>query len=231
MILIASMAEPEKYPTNGGSWMQKVRFEQITGHPALVVNYPQVTPELVAGYPFKAMFITGTGYPWETIPPEATYGINDVLQETEMPVLAACGGHQLLGWCFNHDVRKLKTFKDLPMRKLEPGEPDINPNYHPGYFMETGVHEVEIVQRDPIFIGLKKRFKVPEAHYCEVKRLPPGFVHLARNDNCELQCFRHETKPMYGAQFHAENWSDGYPDGEVFITNFFRIAGLVDAGS
>ena len=91
----------------------------------------------------------------------------------------------------------------------------------------VGVQPVEIVQPDPIFRGLRGPFMVPEAHYCEIKALPPGFVHLARNANCELQCIRHEGKPLYGAQFHAETWTDYYADGKTFITNFFRIAGLV----
>jgi len=142
-------------------------------------------------------------------------------------VFGACGGHQLIGWLFNRDVRKLKSFRDEPMRKLRPGEPDVLASYHPGYFVETGVHTIEALQRDPIFDGLGKQFRVPEAHYCEVKRLPRGFVHLARNDNCEIQAMRHAERPLYGAQFHAENWTDDYPDGEKIITNFFRIAGLV----
>lgn len=227
MILIASMAQPETYPDNGGAWQHKIRFERITGCPALIMNYSQINPDFVNRYGFRAMFITGFGYGWEKVEPKSTYGINDVLHQMDLPVLGACGGHQLIGWLFNRDVRKLKAFKDEPMRKLRAGEADLNPGYHPGWFTETGVQPVEIVATDPIFAGMKTTFMVPEAHYCEVKKLPPGFVHLARNPNCELQCFRHKDKPLYGAQFHAETWTEYYNDGETFITNFFRIAGLV----
>ncbi len=226
MILIVSMGEPDGYRTRGDGWECKMRFEEITGHPALIAHYSRVNPDFVQHYPFRAMFIMGFGYGWEKVPVAATYGINDVLHTVDLPVLGACGGHQLIGWLFNNDVRKLKGFRDLPMRKLHPGEPDWQHVYHPGYFTETGVQPMEIVQRDPIFRGLKQRFWVPESHYCEVKRLPPNFVHLARNDNCELQCFRHRDKPLYGAQFHAEVWTEHYQDGKQFITNFFRLAGL-----
>ncbi len=225
MILIASMAEPEAY-RRGAGWEYKMRFEELTGHPALIMHYSRVTPDFVRRHGFRALFITGFGYGWDKVPVEATYGINDVLHQMEIPVFAACGGHQLVGWLFNRDVRRLKAFRDEPMRKLRRGEPDYNHQYHPGYFTETGVHPVYIVRRDPLFDGLKSPFLVPESHYCEVKRLPPGFVHLARNDNCELQCFRHRDKPLYGAQFHAEMWTDHYTDGKTLMTNFFRIAGL-----
>ncbi len=228
MILIASMAQPETYAQSGGAWQNKIRFEQITGMPALIMHYSDVNPRFVERHGFRALFITGFGYGWELVPVKATYGISDVLHEVDIPILGACGGHQLIGWLFNNDVRKLKTFHELPIRKLGPREADLNPGYHPGYYTEAGVQPVEIVQRDPIFKGMKKVFRVPESHYCEVKKLPPDFIHLARNDNCELQCFRHRDKSLYGAQFHAETWTDYYDDGKQFITNFFRIAGLVE---
>ncbi len=228
MILIASMARDEDYRRACPAWDNKMRFERITGLPALITHFSDINPEFVARHGFLAMFITGFGYGWEKVPVRDTFGISDVLHDMDVPVLGACGGHQLIGWVFNHNVRKLTSFKDEPIRKLKPGEADLVPSYHPGYFTETGVQPIEVLQRDPIFHGLGKRFKVPESHYCEIKKLPPGFVHLARNDNCEIQCIRHAERPLYGAQFHAENWTDAYPDGRRFITNFFRIAGLVD---
>jgi len=228
MILIASMAELDSYRNSSSGWGHKIRFEELTGTPALIRHYTQVTPEFVQQYGFRAVFITGFGQDWETIPPETTYAINDVLHTLVVPTLAACGGHQLLGWLFNHDVRRLKLFRNEPLRKLRRDEPDRWPEYHPGYLHEHGVYPIEIVQRDPLFRGLKNPCWMPEAHFCEVKHLPPDFVHLARNENCELQCFRHKDKPLYGAKFHAETWTDQYPDGKTFITNFFRIAGLVE---
>lgn len=226
MILIASMAQPEEYPNNGWAWQQKVRFEELTGHPALIMHYSKVSPEFIARYGIKAMFITGFGYGWEKVPPAVTYGISDVLHEVDLPVFGACGGHQLIGWLFNHDVRKLKGFKDEPMRKLRPGEADLIHEYHPGYYTESGMQPIEIVQPDPLFRGLKNPFMVRQSHYCEIKNLPPGFVHLARNENCELQCMKHQDRPLYGAQFHAETWTDHYQDGKKLMANFFKIAGL-----
>lgn len=67
---------------------------------------------------------------------------------------------------------------------------------------------------------------LPEAHYCEVKRIPKDFVLLASSENCENQVMRHAVRPIYGCQFHAENWTDAYPDGKKVMENFFKIAGL-----
>ena len=228
MILIVSMDQPQNYDTAGGDWTNKRRFEKLTGHPCVVMNYPEASVDFVEKYPVKAIFITGFGYGWENVPVKKLYNVSDLVHTTDIPTLGACGGHQLLGFLFNRDIRKIKRLRGQPMRRLEPGEPDTDPSYHPGYYKEAGMHEVRIVQRDPIFAGLRERIRVPQAHYCEIKRLPRNFVLLASSPNCRIQAMRHTTRPIYGTQFHPEEWTDAYPDGKKLLTNFFRLAGLLD---
>ena len=62
MILIADMCEPDRYETAGGSFKNKRKFEAMTGHPCVVMNYPDVNTDFVERYDIKAIFITGTGY-------------------------------------------------------------------------------------------------------------------------------------------------------------------------
>ena len=227
MILQVSLAKPNEYRC--GNTEIKHHFETITGRPCLMVSYSRVTPEFMARYPIKAMFVEGFGYRWEEFDVPAARGLWEVLHSTDLPVYGACGGHQLLGFVFNKDFRKIKQLHDEPVRKLRPGEPDLYPtSYHPGYLTELGMYPLEIVQRDPLLAGVKKTFWVREAHYCEVKTLPPDFIVLAKNQNCAIQAMRHATRPIYGAQFHAElPCPPAYPDGEKITRNFFRIAGLV----
>jgi GMP synthase-like glutamine amidotransferase len=227
MILVASMEEPEVYRAHGVAWDYKARFEALTGVPVLYAHYSEVNPDFVGRHDFRAIFITGFGYGWELVPPAAVVGISDVLHTTELPVLGACGGHQLIGNCFNHAPRRVKGFRNEYIRRLRPGEPDVMPDYYPGYFCEVGMHDIQVLCPDPIFDGLPNPFRVRESHSCEIKKLPHGFIHLARNDNCEIQCIRHHDRPIYGAQFHSEHWTDAYPHGRVFIANFLRIAGLI----
>jgi anthranilate/para-aminobenzoate synthase component II len=35
----------------------------------------------------------------------------------------------------------------------------------------------------------------------------------------------HQSAPLFGAQFHPENYDDAHPDGRIILENFFRIAG------
>jgi GMP synthase (glutamine-hydrolysing) len=228
MILIASLEKiGETYNTSSGHHALKCKFEHMTGCPVLVQHYSQITAKLVDALPVDAIFITGTSVPWSEVDVKDLYGFCDFVRDTEIPIHGACGGHQLLGIFFNNDLRTVDKLENNWMRKLHPNEPDSMPDYHPGWFTESGVWPVQIIAADPIFEGFDDSLMVREAHAGEIKTLPPDFVHLARNDNCEIQAMRHKDRPIYGTQFHPEAWNDDYPDGKRFMENFFRIAGLI----
>ena len=58
------------------------------------------------------------------------------------------------------------------MRRLKPGEEDVHPAYHPGYFKEWCFMPMKIVKPDPLFDGLRDTAVVREFHAFEVKELP-----------------------------------------------------------
>ena len=228
MVLFVAMARSsEDYSQRAGESLfgHKLRFEELSGWPCLMMRYPWVTPEAVGRYPFRAIIISGFGHGWDEMEMTELYGLYDLLHTTELPVLAICGGHQLLAQAFVHDFRHVASLCDEPMRRLQPGEADWAPDYHPGYFVEAGVQPVRVIHPDPLFAGLPEVIYVRESHYCEVKQLPADFRLLASNDNCHLQAMRHQQRPIYGVQFHPELYTDDYPDGRRVLSNFFAIAG------
>lgn len=228
MIIVVSMAKIEDYDRSDGQTGMKRKFEKLTGTPVLNAHFSEMSPEFVDRVGAQAVFICGFGYGWHEVPVPDLYGINDFLHTTEIPVYAACGGHQLLGFCFNKDLRKIKQLRDEPMRRLRGDEPDYCYSPHvAGYYTATGFQVVEIVKRDPIFAGLPKKIRVREAHFCEVKKLPPGFELLATSPECKIEMMKHRDKPIYGAQFHAESWQEPYLHGQQIMRNFFKIAGLI----
>ena len=228
ILLISQLRIGDTYRTSSGHHDLKCRMEDMTGCPVLVQHYSRVTPELVERLPLRAILIGGTSVPWSEINLPDMHGVSDVITTTRVPMLGLCGGHQLIGVCFNNDLRSLERLDDARMRALAPGEPDLNPDYHPGLYVEAGMWPVEIVADDPIFAGLGRTIMVRQSHASEVKQLPPGFIHLARNDNCEIQAMRHAGRILYGTQFHPEVWTDYYPDGKRLMENFFRLAGVID---
>lgn len=228
MILIISMARPEDYDNAAAAGELKRKFEKISGTPALVLHYSEITPELVNSLPINAIFITGSGCPWPEVDPRKLDGLYDLMMQTEIPTHGACAGHQLLGFFFNAtDWRTVERLDDEFTRELRPDEAIAYDDKYPGRFLENGIFRIEIVADDPIFDGFDGSLLVRESHYCEVKTLPPGFTLLARNVNCEIQAMRHNERPIYGTQFHPEAWTEKFQDGKRFMENFFRIAGLV----
>ena len=105
---------------------------------------------------------------------------------------------------------------------------------------------VPVVAHDRILAGLGPAPVFLEMHYWEAKQIPPGFQLLASTADCPVQLIRQIDRPVYGAQFHPEAYTEwpndqrcewvnliypsGYdraaPDGRQLLTNFFQIAGV-----
>jgi len=209
----------------GGYFQQKLRIEELSGEPCLLVRYKTFNPKLMQELQPSAVVMSGFGRSFETFDRRHLVGVNDAVKRAEVPILGICGSHQLNAMLYSTNIRQVEQFEDMPMRKLRPGEPDLMPGYHPDYFKETGFHHIRIVEDDPLFRGFRATFFCLESHYCEVKTLPKDFVLLASTDECRVQAYRHRRKPLYGVQFHPEGYTDAYPDGKRVIENFFRIAG------
>ena len=208
------------------------RVEQLTGHPVLVMHYADTSPVTVSAVDPQAIIITGSPDPWPTIRVSDLYGINDLLHTTKIPLLGICQGHQLIGHCFNRDLRKVRRLPDEPMRKCRPGEPDTGAvKGHPGYYYANAFVEADILRADPIFAGLGRRVRVRESHRCEIKKLPRGFIPLAQSADCTYEMIRHGARLLYGMQFHAERWEKPYMHGRTILVNFFRLAGVLKACS
>jgi len=228
MVLYVAMAKSEEnYLDRAGELLfeHKLRFEQLSGWPCLMMRYPWVSPEVMDQYPIRAILISGFGHGWDEMEMSELYGLYDLLHTIDVPVLGICGGHQLLAHVFTKDFRSTDELCDQPMRRLQPGEPDWNPDYHPGYFVESGMQPVTVIQPDPLFADLPELIYVRQSHFCEVKHLPADFRLLASGDHCRLQAMRHTRLSIYGVQFHPELYTDYYPHGRQILRNFFAIAG------
>jgi GMP synthase-like glutamine amidotransferase len=223
-------AQPDEWEGWAGTYARHARrFEAAGGGtPCLVLPFTHVTPELMAHLAPQAVVMSGFARSFEQYDPRRFYGVTDWVQETDTPTLALCGSHQLLGFLFNRDIRREGPLCDEPMRRLRPGEPVTNPDYHPDYFMERGFYALELSavgRADPLFAGLGLTPYLYESHYCEIKSLPPDFELLASTLECRIQAIRHRNRPLYGVQFHPEDYNDRFADGRLLLENFFQRVG------
>jgi GMP synthase (glutamine-hydrolysing) len=75
---------------------------------------------------------------------------------------------------------------------------------HPGKSGGYGFVEVEISDHDEILKGYPHTIPVWASHADEVSVMPKGFRVLAHSSVCSHEAIAHETKHIYGLQWHPE---------------------------
>ena len=102
-----------------------------------------------------------------------------LIKQVKLPMLCICVTHQLL-------ATALGGATDLAKKP------------------EFGPVEIAVVDDGRILEGLGPRFTAWESHNDEVVKTPDGFRVLAQSSNCSVEAMRHETRNIFGVQFHPE---------------------------
>lgn len=119
------------------------------------------------------------------------------LPKITVPVLGVCGGHHALALAYGGSVAKMSS-------------------------LVQGFRTVTLEDKDTLLAGLPAKIKVMQSHREEVKQLPPFFVRIATSADTENEGMKHEVRPLYGLQFHAEKWNEGNPAGKRILENFVQ---------
>ncbi|MGC8936799.1 MAG: GMP synthase subunit A [Candidatus Methanomethylicaceae archaeon] len=120
----------------------------------------------------------------------------EIIERGWFPILGICLSHQLIGMLLGGRVVKGKK-----------------PEY--------GRTLIRVLDRDDIFQGIEERFVAWASHNDEVKLNGGRFRVLADSDCCEVEALKHETKQIYGVQFHVEVAET--PKGKEILRNFVRL--------
>lgn len=115
------------------------------------------------------------------------------LKETDKPVLGICFGHQILGLTYGALASRIREDRDWQI--------------------------VEVLEDCPLFDKLPSEIELMEDH-CEAISIPANFIHVAVSDACVNEAMMHQTKSLYGVQFHPEVSGN---HGRVIIENFVHI--------
>ncbi|NUQ70131.1 MAG: gamma-glutamyl-gamma-aminobutyrate hydrolase family protein [Chthonomonadales bacterium] len=234
MILYVTFAQTDERANWAATYARHAeRFEAASaGQRCLILPYDMADASLIARLQPTAVILSGFARSFEDYRVEDLMPIaNWTRDNADIPTLAICGSHQLIGMIFNGEVDGAHALADRPMRPRRPGEPITNPDYHPDYFMERGFYELTIVEDDPLFAHCGQPPVMLESHYCEIKRLPEGFRLLASTPECRIQAMRHGRLPLVGVQFHPEDYTDRFPDGRYLLEAFLRCTNAQPAPS
>jgi GMP synthase (glutamine-hydrolysing) len=156
------------------------------------------------------------------------------IRKTKTPVLAICGGHQLVGMSFGARVITLDKLEQHEQRSARPHE------YQYRFIRITA-------PEDPIFKNINcsdseapaRILRVWQNHGLQLDRVPEGFELLATSYLCRNQMMvkRSGGQLIYTVQFHLEksfeDWNKNrtrweHPndsrDGRILFENFLTIA-------
>ena len=156
------------------------------------------------------------------------------VRETKIPVLAICGGHQLVGLSFGARVVTLDKLEQHEQRLERPHE------YQYRFIRITDPD-------DPIFKNINcsdqegpaRILRVWQNHGLQLDRVPEGFKLLATSYLCRNQMMvkRSNGQLIYTVQFHLEksfeDWNKNrtrweHPndsrDGRILFENFLTLA-------
>ena len=120
----------------------------------------------------------------------------EYVKELDYPILGICLGHQIIAKAYGGEVGSagMESYAKI---------------------------EITIKEENDIFKGLGDTMKVWTSHKDEVTTLPEGFKLLATSPICEIEAMKHETKPLYGIQFHPEVHHT--ENGPKLLENFYEL--------
>jgi GMP synthase-like glutamine amidotransferase len=179
-----------------------------------------------------ALVLLGSFPWWESYTPEQNAGlapIKLVLRTTEVPILAFCGGHQLVAKAFATGPVDPVGHIFQSDNERDGGQPFTREE---NYEEEDGKPVVVTLnddgRADPIYAYLAPKGAGYNPsfmfwHHDEVKILHPDFKLLASTALSVNQSLVHRQKLIYTTQFHPEQ--SGSPlDGDGLVQTFFRFA-------
>jgi len=210
--------EDPSYRTERAQTMEQRRslFEELAGETCVIRHYSAFHEDDLSRPEVNALVTSGNRSLWDEYDLESDFAcFKQAILETRKPVLGICGGHQLIGMLLGGEAS--------PLRKLEPHETDIHPEYAPGFLKEWGYSEVGFTAEDRLFAGFTRPLVVQQRHFWHLSGLPASLVSIAQNQNCPVQALRHRERPLYGVQFHPEFHDPEHLDGRRLLQNFFSL--------
>ncbi|HEV7797161.1 MAG TPA: hypothetical protein VGO73_03325 [Pyrinomonadaceae bacterium] len=215
-------------------------LERLVKHPTARVT-PLASIALAAGQ-FKpdAIVLSGTLRDFDYYNPTVIESFAEFIRTSTIPVLAICGGHQLVGLSFGARVVTLDRLEQHQQRENRP--------------LEYQYRFIRITEpKDPIFRGINnpasglwqdytqqaRVLRVWQNHGLQLDRVPEGFSLLATSYLCRNQMMvkRDEGQLIYTVQFHLEksfeDWNKSRTrwehqnesrDGRILFENFLQLA-------
>jgi GMP synthase-like glutamine amidotransferase len=207
---------------------------RLVKQPTTQVTHVSEVATAAKSFQPDAIVLSGTLRDFDYYKQSTLDSFGEFIRETKTPVLAICGGHQLVGLSFGARV--------ITLDKLEQHEQRVQRT------QEYQYRFIRITEpEDPIFTNINcmeptspaRILRVWQNHGLQLDRVPEGFKLLATSYLCRNQMMvkRNEGQLIYTVQFHIEKsfedcnknrtrWEhpNDSRDGRILFENFLTIA-------
>jgi GMP synthase-like glutamine amidotransferase len=215
-------------------------IHRLVQRPTVAVAHISDLAQAAEEFKPNAIVLSGTLRDFDYYEPKILEDFTKFIKPTRIPVLAICGGHQLVGLSFGARVVTLDKMEQHEQRENRPVE------YQYRFVRITSLN-------DPIFQRLTegdaRAYENPpkdalilhvwQNHGLQLDRVPDGFELLATSYLCRNQMMvrRADHQLIYTVQFHLEksfeDWNKSrtrweHPnesrDGRILFENFLRLS-------
>lgn len=118
---------------------------------------------------------------------------SEQIKSSKVPILGICFGHQLIGLHYGAKIKRCDEDRDW--QKI---------HFFRDTKLTTGFSEVMDFKED----------------HCECIDLPEEFDWVASSKTCEIEMMKHQTKNIFGVQFHPEVSDD---NGKILFSKFIKL--------
>jgi para-aminobenzoate synthetase len=167
----------------------------VSGEEPIVVDNDAVSWRALSRWDFDAIVLSpgpGTPQRWHDF-----CVCNDILRESETPVLGICLGHQGLGHLLDGKVSSAPEAMHGRLSRI--------------HHEETGLFE-----------GIPQDFPVVRYHSLQITDMGPDGHVTARADDGVVMGIEHLRRPLWGVQFHPESVATEH--GVRLVENFYALA-------
>ena len=209
-------------------------ISRLVKRPTTEVAHLSEVAEAASRFQPDAIVLSGTLRDFDYYQQSILDGFGEFIRTTKIPVLAICGGHQLVGLSFGARVITLDKLEQHEQREQRPQEYQYR-------FVRI------IAPEDPIFQNINcaapeapaRILRVWQNHGLQLDRIPVGFKLLASSYLCRNQMMvkQSDGQLIYTVQFHLEksfeDWNKSrtrweHPndsrDGRILFENFLILA-------